>query len=274
MPRDIDAFPAAQRMPSVQTTNPNPMPMDDVQAIKQQYYAGNARDFDGMHIAPGDEHYNSLTHISNFIRTLGIKSILDIGAGTGRGLLYMKEHHPEIRAHGVEPSPDMRQRAIEKGVSPDAITQGRGEKLPFPDGSFDATCEFGVVHHIQRPNDAVREMMRVSSKAVFLSDGNRFGHGSIVSRWTKVLLYKAGLWPLTNWLKTGGKGYAVGPHDGLVFSYSVYDSLPVLAEWADRVYLFPVGPEKPTKSIFHPLMTSSLILLAAVKRGQDLRSPI
>jgi hypothetical protein len=66
----------------------------------------------------------------------------------------------------------------------------------------------------------------------------------------------------------------VGPHDGLIFSYSVFDSLPVLADWADRIYLFPVGPERPSKSIFHPLLTSSLILLAAVKRGQDLESPL
>lgn len=252
----------------------NPMPMDDVQSIKQNYYAGNAKDFDGMHIAKDDEHYCSLTHISNFIKVLGIKSILDIGAGTGRGLMYMKEHHAEIRAHGIEPSPDMRSQAIAKGVSPDAITQGRGEKLPFADGSFDATCEFGVVHHIQRPNDAVREMMRVSNKAVFLSDGNRFGHGSIVSRWAKLLLYKAGLWPLTNWVKTGGKGYDLGPQDGLIFSYSVYDSLPVFSGWADRIYLFPVGPEKPSRSLFHPLLTSSLILLAAVKRGQDTGWPL
>jgi SAM-dependent methyltransferase len=250
------------------------MPMDDVQAIKQRYYAGNAADFDGMHIAPGDEHYNSLTHISNFIRTLGIKSILDIGAGTGRGLLYMRQHHPQVRAHGVEPSPDMRQKAIEKGVPPQDITQGRGEKLPFPDGSFEAACEFGVVHHIQKPNDAVREMMRVSTKAIFLSDGNRFGHGSMASRWTKLLIYKAGLWPLANWIKTRGRGYDIGPHDGLVFSYSVYDSLPVLAQWADRIYLLPVGPEPTSKSYFHPLMTSSLVLLAAVKRGQDLTSPL
>lgn len=250
------------------------MPMDDVQSMKQRYYAGNAKQFDGMHIAPGDEHYISLTHISNFIRTLKIQSILDIGAGTGRGLLYMKEHHPEIRAHGIEPSPDMRQRAIEKGVLPESITQGRGEKLSFADGSFDATCEFGVVHHIQRPNDAVREMMRVSKKVVFLSDGNRFGHGSRASRWTKLLLYKAKLWPLANWLKTGGRGYDMGPDDGLIFSYSVYDSLPVLAEWADRIYLFPVGPEKTSKSIFHPLLTSSLILLAAVTRGQETAGPL
>jgi ubiquinone/menaquinone biosynthesis C-methylase UbiE len=250
------------------------MHIDPIQAIKQDYYAGNVKDFDGMHIAPGDEHYISLTHISNLIRTLKVQSILDIGAGTGRGLLYMKEHHPEIRAHGVEPSPDMRLKAIEKGVAPDAITQGRGEKIPFPDGSFDATCEFGVVHHIERPNDAVREMMRVSTKAVFLSDGNRFGQGPVPLRWTKLLIYKAGLWPVARWVQTRGKKYNFAEDDGLTFSYSVYDSLPILSEWADRIYLFASGPEKPSRSIFHPLMTSSIMLLAAVRRGADMTEPI
>lgn len=252
----------------------NPMPMDEIQAIKQGYYAGNAKEFDGMHIAKGDEHYVSLSHISNFIRMLGIKSILDVGAGTGRGLLYMREHHPDVRAHGVEPSAEMRQRAIEKGIAPEAITQGRGEHLPFEDGSFDATCEFGVVHHIQRPDLAVREMMRVATKAIFLSDGNRFGQGSSLARWTKLLLWKAGLWPLAYRIRTGGKGYFLGPHDGLVFSYSVYDALPLLADWADRIFLFPTGPERPSKSMFHPLMTSSLILLAAIKKGQNPAVPL
>jgi SAM-dependent methyltransferase len=255
-------------------TTSNPMPMDQVQAIKQDYYAGNAPQFDQMHIAPGDEHYISCTHISNFIRTLGVTSILDIGAGTGRGLLYMREHHPGIRAQGVEPSPEMRRRAIEKGVAPDAITAGRGEKLPFADGSFDAVCEFGVVHHIQRPADAVREMMRVAKTAIFLSDGNRFGQGAMPSRWAKLLIHKAGLWPLANWIKTRGRGYDLSEGDGVIFSYSVYDSLPLLADWADRIYLLPTGPEKPSKSFFQPLLTSSLVLLAAIKKGQGLAHPL
>ncbi len=250
------------------------MHIDPIQAIKQEYYAGNVKDFDGMHIWPGDEHYISLTHISNLMRTINVKSILDIGAGTGRGLLYMKEHFPDVKAHGLEPSPDMRAKAIEKGVLPEQITQGRGEKIPFPDGSFDATCEFGVLHHIQHPEIALKEMMRVSKKAVFISDGNRFGHGSVPSRWLKLFLYKTGLFPMARWVQTRGKLYNVDESDGLTFSFSVYDMLPLLSEWADRIYLFPSGPEKPTKSIFHPLMTSSIMLLAAVKKGADLNAPI
>lgn len=50
-------------------------------------------------------------HISNFIRTLKIQNILDIGAGTGRGLQCIKEHHlksaptasSRLRIRGKEP---------------------------------------------------------------------------------------------------------------------------------------------------------------------------
>jgi SAM-dependent methyltransferase len=136
--------------------------MDAIQAIKQAYYAKNAPQFDSMHIAPHDEHYKSLEHISNFVKSLGIESVLDIGAGTGRGILYFREHHAEVRAHGIEPSLDMRAHAISKGVSPDLITQARAESLPYPDQSFDAICEFGVVHHVRHPEIAVQEMMRVA----------------------------------------------------------------------------------------------------------------
>jgi ubiquinone/menaquinone biosynthesis C-methylase UbiE len=239
--------------------------MDAIQAIKQAYYAKNAPQFDSMHIAPHDEHYKSLEHISNFVKSLGIESVLDIGAGTGRGILYFREHHAEVRAHGIEPSLDMRAHAISKGVSPDLITQARAESLPYPDQSFDAICEFGVVHHVRHPEIAVQEMMRVARKAIFLSDSNRFGQGPIWTRWIKLFLHKLGLWPLVDRIKNGGRSYIYGPGDGLFFSYSVYDSLPALAQWSERILLLPVSDEKPSQSLFHPLLTSKHVLLVAIR---------
>jgi len=248
--------------------------MDTIQAIKQAYYEQNASQFDSMHIAPHDEHYKSLVHISNFVESLGIESVLDIGAGTGRGILYFREHHADVKAHGIEPSPDMRARAISKGVSPDSIILARAESLPFANQSFDAICEFGVVHHIRHPEIAVQEMMRVARKAIFLSDSNRFGQGPVWTRWIKLFLYKLGIWPPVDWIKNGGKTYIFGPGDGLFFSYSVYDSLPALAEWSERILLLPVSDEKPSKSLFHPLLTSQHVLLVAIRDTSKPAAPV
>jgi|SRR5450631_1906 len=239
--------------------------MDNAQSIKQAYYAKTSQDFDQWHIGEDDEHYISLKFISAMIPLLEIDSVLDVGAGTGRGVMYFRQNHPNVRAHGVEPSPDMRGRAVEKGIPEELITLGRGEKLPFPDQSFDAITEFGVVHHIQDPDAAVREMMRVARKAIFLSDGNRFAGGSAPRRWFKLLSHKVGLWPLVNLIKTRGKGYDFTGHDGLSYSYSPYDQHKILAKWADRVIMIPTGPEVGCTTWLHPLLSSSQMLYCALR---------
>ena len=73
------------------------------------------------------------------------------------------------------------------------LVLGSGLQLPFPDASFDAVCEFGVLHHVEHPNAVVREMLRVSKTAIFLSDTNRFGRGRLFARLVKLALWKLGI---------------------------------------------------------------------------------
>jgi hypothetical protein len=107
-------------------------------------------------------------------------------------------------------------------------------------------------------------MMRVARRAVFLSDSNRFGQGAMPSRLLKLVLAKCGLWPMANFLKTGGTGYTLSAGDGLSYSYSVFDSLEQLQQWADRVVLVPTG-QPEVYSWYAPLLTSSHVLLCAVR---------
>ena len=41
-------------------------------------------------------------------------------------------------------------------------------RLLFVDASFDVVCEFSILHHAQRPDVVVREMLGVAKKAVVL----------------------------------------------------------------------------------------------------------
>ena len=104
-------------------------------------------------------------------------------------------------------------------------------------------CEFAVLHHVPDPDSVLEEMLRVSRRAVFLSDDNRFGHGRLLARLLKVGLYKTRLWPVANYVNTMGRGYTVSDGDGLAYSYSVFDSLSRLAGWADRVVVIPTAGE-------------------------------
>jgi ubiquinone/menaquinone biosynthesis C-methylase UbiE len=241
----------------------------NAETMQREYYERTAHLYDAAHVRQGDEHSLALKYISSFFHALGISSVLDVGSGTGRGIKYFLENQPEVSVRGIEPVGALIQQAVNANSIPaDLITAGSGEALPFEDQSFDATFECGILHHVKDPNRVVREMMRVSRKAVFLSDENRFAHGSWFSRWAKFLLCRTGTFQSAYRLKTLGKGYRFSDGDGLAYSYSVFDSVGILSKWADRVIFIPTDDVKP-KSVFHPLMTSFHILLCAVRDGQS-----
>lgn len=244
------------------------MPASSPEQLQRDFYAATSATYDEKYVTPGDEHFVALAMISALIEGYRYKSVLDVGAGTGRGVKYLLDHHPGIEVRGLEPVPAMiKQAETHNGVPSGCIIEGDGAALPFTDGSFDAVCELGVLHHVPDPNAVVREMARVARRAVFLSDNNRFANGGPLHRAAKYLLFRVGLWSTVYRLATRGRGYhlSLGPEGdgGVVYSYSVYDSLPFLNEWADRVFLVPVVPARA--GWFHPLFGAKNVLLCALR---------
>jgi SAM-dependent methyltransferase len=239
--------------------------MKTPETIQQEYYRNTAHQYDDMHLQRDREHNLALKYVSGFIGPLGISSMLDVGCGTGRAIKYFVERNPKMRVHGVEPVEALIEQAINNNlISKTSITLASGQALPFADQSFDASCEFGVLHHVREPNLVVQEMMRVSRKAIFLSDENRFAQGRTHSKLAKLALCKLGIFRSAYYLKTLGRGYRLSKDDGLAYSYSVFDSFEMLSHWADRVILIPTNSEKP-RSWLHPLLTSFHVLLCAVR---------
>lgn len=233
--------------------------------IQRRYYTETASDYDSMHAHEGDDEDEILRFVYAMLRLVGARSVLDVGAGTGRGVRNIQEAMPELIVRGIEPVAALIEQAVQKnGVPKGTLIQGVGEALPFPDASFDAVYSFGILHHIRHPNRVVREMLRVARKAVFISDSNRFGQGRHWLRLLKLALYKMKLWSLMNRLKTGGKGYLLTSGDGLAYSYSVYDSFDCVTQWADRLILIPSETGKAT-SWLHPLLNSGGVLVCAIK---------
>lgn len=233
--------------------------------IQQRYYSDTAAAYDAMHVRDRDGHDAALRVISALVDQFEIRSVLDVGCGTGRAVRHFRMQHADLHVHGIEPVQALIRQAVEvHGVPRAEIVCGRGESLPYADRSFDAVCEFGILHHVPEPNAVVREMLRVARRAVFLSDANRFGQGSWTGRLTKLALYRLKLWPLANYLKTRGRGYTITPGDGLAYSYSVFDSFDLLAEWAPRVILVPTSPSS-ARSWAHPLLTAGQVLACATR---------
>ena len=200
---------------------------------------------------------------------LGLETFLDVGAGTGRAALFLRDRAKKVR--GIEPVKALIEQANRKGLPRDTILCGDGRLLPFRDQSFDAVLELGMLHHVAEPSRVVGEMMRVARKAVFLSDSNRFGQGGSAARAVKLLLYKTGLWKSARFLQTRGKYYTISDGDGLAYSYSIYDSYDQLAGWADVMWCLPTENGRSARSWFTPLLTSSHGLLCALRTD---RSPV
>ena len=96
---------------------------------------------------------------------------------------------------------------------------------------------------------------------------DRFGQGSFPLRIIKLLLYKLKLWKAFDFVRTRGNGYQVSEGDGVFYSYSAFDILHQIQQWAESVYLFP--PDKTGIPVwFHPLLTSGSVLLIAIRKQQ------
>lgn len=238
--------------------------------IQRRYYAGSAARYDEAHVHGEDAHMLALRHVAGIVRDHGFTSALDVGAGTGRAVLRLGELAPGLAVTGIEPVAELVAEGHRKGLAPEALVQGDGNALPYPDGAFDVVLETGMLHHVADPARVVAEMLRVARHAVFISDSNRFAQGRVAARLLKLGLWAARLWPLVDRARTRGKGYHLSEGDGLFYSYSVYDNLAQVNAWAERTWVIPlVGASRsattPLLAAAGPLLNSSQLLLCAVR---------
>jgi len=79
------------------------------------------------------------------------------------------------------------------------------------------------------------------------------------------LLYKLKLWKAFDFVRTRGRGYQVSEGDGVFHSYSSFDNLHQIQQWAESVYLFPLD-KAGIPGWFHPLLISGSGLLVASRK--------
>jgi ubiquinone/menaquinone biosynthesis C-methylase UbiE len=222
-------------------------------AIQRDYYGRTSAHYDEMHVKTDGEHDFALAFMLSMIDFLDIHSLLDIGSGTGRALLKVRDARPQLKVVGVEPSPELRSIGHSKGLSDSQLINGDAQQLDYPNGAFDLVCEFAALHHIPDPARAVSEMLRVASKAVFISDSNNFGQGGFLSRTMKQVLWSLKLWPVADFVKTRGKGYLISEGDGLAYSYSVFSDYSQISASCKSVHILNTAPagKNPYRSASH-----------------------
>jgi len=210
--------------------------------LQRQYYAKTATQYNDAHVCEGDEHYMGLSFLVGMLDFLNVESVLDVGSGTGRAIVYLAQKRPDIKIVGIEPVEELRNIGYEQGMSREMLVGGDALKLPFEAGSFDVVCAFGVLHHIRTPDKAIAEMLRVAKKGIFISDANNFGRGSKVSRLVKQTLRAFGLWKVATFITSKGKGYYESDGDGIAYSYSLFDSYDQIKASCKSVHLLNTVP--------------------------------
>lgn len=202
-----------------------PSQLHTAQTQQREYYARTASSYDSAHCSDDwGANAVALTFLIGMVRTLDVRTLLDVGSGTGRALRRFKQEMPHIRVVGVEPCAELREQGYAHGLSAEELIDGDANHLPFADGEFDMVTEFGMLHHVPDPGRVVSEMLRVARVGVFISDANNFGQGPKITRAMKQLVDAAGLWKAFNFVRTRGRGYMVSEGDGVYYSYSVFDN--------------------------------------------------
>jgi ubiquinone/menaquinone biosynthesis C-methylase UbiE len=209
----------------------------DVQ-LQRDYYDKTADKYNKMHVSGDGEHDLAYALIHALSVHYGFESILDVGSGTGRALLELGKKLPECHIVGIEPVTALRQVGYDSGIPTDQLIDGDATNIQYPDNSFDLVCELGVLHHISEPRLAVAEMLRVARKAVFISDSNRFGQGSLPLKLFKLFCGKTKIWHIVDFIKTKGKGYIYSEGDGISYSYSVFDDYDFIRTQCKQVMIF------------------------------------
>ena len=130
-------------------------------------------------------------------------NVLEIGIGTGSSLQYYPK---ETKVVGIDISPDMlevaKKRIVKDKIHNKHILLMNGERLSFPDNSFDKVVGMYVVSVTQNPQVLVEEMKRVCK-----NDGDIYivNHFSTEQDNLFVKMFEKGLMPISKIL--GWKPY-------------------------------------------------------------------
>lgn len=118
------------------------------------------------------EPHEDMPRIVQLLKDRDARTILDLGSGTGRHVVYLARSG--FSAFGLDNSPEginlTRQWLSDEGLDADVQLQSMTEKLPYEDAFFDAVICVQVIHHadIATIRKVVQEITRVLKRSGFL----------------------------------------------------------------------------------------------------------
>lgn len=97
-----------------------------------------------------------------FVQPEGDERALDVGTGAGALALALAPFVATVI--GVDVEPELLARARERAPANVTFEEADATALPFPDASFDLAGSLRTLHHVHRPELAIAELARVTSR--------------------------------------------------------------------------------------------------------------
>jgi ubiquinone/menaquinone biosynthesis C-methylase UbiE len=97
------------------------------------------------------------------------RSVIDIGCGDGTFSMALYDNDGPARLVAIDPAAEAIEIAKNnRGNRPIDFQVQSAYELNFPDNTFDVAQFRGVLHHLERPADAIREALRVAKEIVVM----------------------------------------------------------------------------------------------------------
>jgi len=166
-------------------------------------------------------------------------AVADLGTGTGIVACTLAKFGCRVRA--IDHSPEMLAIALERAKA-DGVASliqfdlGDGEKLPYPDASFDAVTIQGVLHHLPDNGPLLREANRILKNGGELYISEPCVGSPFISRF----LNQALPW-LKRILRFGKGEQTVSEHEAPISGTAVITEIERLGMKAQAEYLVNVG---------------------------------
>lgn len=102
-------------------------------------------------------------------------TVLDVGCGVGYGMNLLSIKAASVTGIDVDRKAVdyCRARVLGKNPKVGGVDHYDGEQLPYEDGSFDVVTTIDVIEHVPDYDRFLRELLRVSRRAVVVSTPNR-----------------------------------------------------------------------------------------------------
>ena len=99
-------------------------------------------------------------HLEGFIPRNS--SVADVGCGDGQLTAMLQECRPDLRMEGID--------VLRRTRTWIPVRQFDGQTLPYESGAMDVVMLVDVLHHVEHPEQLLREAVRVAKAGVVIKD--------------------------------------------------------------------------------------------------------